>query len=112
MVALRLCFAAALGFGILSGVAAQVPSETRSSSPSGGHFAFSEVQHDFGRIRDDHPVDWKFSFTNASSAKVTILHVDTSCGCTTTNVAKKVYEPGASGELIATFNPLTRQGKE
>jgi Protein of unknown function (DUF1573) len=77
-----------------------------------GSLVFAEVQHDFGRVRDDRPVEWKFTFTNRATTPVTITQVRTSCGCTTTALAKKSYGPGESGEISASFNPANRQGKE
>lgn len=112
MIAPRPFIVAALLIGMVSCLAGQAASETRAASRRTGRFAFAEVQHDLGRLHDDHPMDWRFAFTNGSSAQVTILKVETSCGCTTTNLTKMTYEPGASGEIVATFNPVNRQGKE
>ncbi|MGH8020647.1 MAG: DUF1573 domain-containing protein [Opitutaceae bacterium] len=50
----------------------------------------------------------KFQFTNNGDAPVTITDIHTSCGCTVPTLAKRIYEPGESGELevIFTFNAL------
>ena len=90
---------------------AQGTGESRPASRT-GRLEFVETKHDFGRIHDDRPVDWRFPFVNKASVPVTITDVSTTCGCTTTSLAKKTYEPGESGEIVATFNPLNRQGLE
>src|SRR5262245_34663525 len=74
--------------------------------------AFREVEHDFGRIHDAATVEWKFTYTNTSAAPVTIVDVHTSCGCTKTRLEQKTCQPGSSGELVVSFNPANRQGKE
>jgi hypothetical protein len=45
----------------------------------------------------------EFRFKNTGNAPVTIVGVDTSCGCTTAELGKKVYEPGESGSISATM---------
>jgi hypothetical protein len=45
----------------------------------------------------------EFKFRNAGDKPVTVVSVDTSCGCTTADLDKKVYEPGESGSIKATM---------
>jgi Protein of unknown function (DUF1573) len=90
---------------------AQLPESRAASAPS-TRLVFRDKEHDFGRIRDDKKVSWKFAFTNGASAPVTIVDVHSSCGCTTTTLAKKTYAPGEAGEIEAMFDPVSRQGKE
>ena len=40
-----------------------------------------------------------FEFKNLKDAPVTILHIKTSCGCTSAQLEKTVYEHGASGVI-------------
>ena len=91
---------------------AQGAAESRAASRT-GRLEFSETKHDFGRIKDDHPVDWRFPFTNKANVPVAITDVITTCGCTTFGPdVKKTYHPGESGAVVATFNPLNRQAME
>src|SRR5262245_30546947 len=76
------------------------------------HLEFRELQHDFGRIHDAEPVEWKFGLPNSSAAAVTIADVHTSCGCTKTRLGETAIKPGASGEIVVSLNPANRQGKE
>lgn len=107
------CGAAALVLGIAGSLVGQGPLDNR---PDGNrpqtHLAFRELEHDFGRIHDEHTVEWRFTFTNNAATPITIVDVHTSCGCTKTFLAEKTCQPGASGELVVTFNPTNRQGKD
>src|SRR5436190_6303002 len=87
--------------------------DSRAGSRPAGRFEFADMKHDFGRIHDDHPVDWRFPFTNRAAFAVTI-DARTSCGCTTWKIVpdKKTFGPAESGELVATYNPMNRQAKE
>lgn len=45
----------------------------------------------------------RFRFTNTGSTPVDIRQVESSCGCTTTELAKRHYEPGQGGEIVARY---------
>ncbi|MBK1857842.1 DUF1573 domain-containing protein [Cerasicoccus arenae] len=51
-----------------------------------------------------------FTFENAGDQTVKITDVKTSCGCTTTDLDKKVYQPGEKGEIKGNFKIGDRQG--
>ena len=53
-----------------------------------------------------------FSFKNHGNKSVEILEVNSSCGCTTALPSKRVFEPGESGEISATFDYGSREGKQ
>ncbi len=53
-----------------------------------------------------------FKFTNKSNKAVKILEVNSSCGCTTALPNKRLFEPGESGEISATFDYGEREGKQ
>jgi hypothetical protein len=44
-----------------------------------------------------------FPFHNAGTSSITITSLQTSCDCTTAEIPKKVYAPGETGALKATF---------
>lgn len=108
------CLLAGLSVFLLASnsLPAQVAAQSRPASRRSSALEFPVPSHDIGRIHDDHPVDWKFPFTNKGTTPVTILDATTTCGCTTAAPDKKTYAPGESGEISATFNPMNRQAQE
>lgn len=54
----------------------------------------------------------RFPFVNRGSEPVTIKKVRSSCGCTTVELAKKTYQPGEKGEIIALFDFGNRTGAQ
>jgi hypothetical protein len=72
---------------------------------------FREEIFDFGSIREQAgPVLHEFTFVNNSSRPIRILNVQASCGCTTPDWSKEPVEPGKSGFIQASFNPIGRPG--
>lgn len=53
---------------------------------------------------DDKSAEAHFPFTNTGKTPVTIKDIKTSCGCTTAKLEKKIYGPGESGEVVATYS--------
>jgi hypothetical protein len=51
-----------------------------------------------------------YSFKNIGKRTITIKEVQTSCGCTTATLDKKIYAPGEKGKITATFEIATRSG--
>jgi len=51
-----------------------------------------------------------YAFTNKGEAPVSIVSIESSCGCTTAELEKKTYAPGESGEIVAKFKIGGRQG--
>ena len=54
----------------------------------------------------------EFFFTNISKQPVTIDSVKPSCGCTTTALEKKTYQPGEKGHITAVFTMGSRKGDQ
>lgn len=52
----------------------------------------------------------EFKFTNEGEETETVGNVRSSCGCTVPELDKKVYEPGESGVIRATFTYGARHG--
>jgi Protein of unknown function (DUF1573) len=72
---------------------------------------FSEEIFDFGMINEQGgPVMHEFSFMNNSSRPIKIINVQASCGCTTPDWTKEAVEPGKSGFIQASYNPIGRPG--
>ena len=53
-----------------------------------------------------------FPFKNQGDEAIKIMEVNSSCGCTTALPSKQVFEPGESGEISATFDYGSREGKQ
>jgi predicted DsbA family dithiol-disulfide isomerase/mono/diheme cytochrome c family protein len=85
------------------------------SSPSaqekGARIRFEKEAYDFGKISEDKIVEHTFKFFNDGDAVLEIKGLDPSCGCTEASVDKKIIEPGQSGEIKATLNPIGKRGK-
>lgn len=58
----------------------------------------------------DKKAEADFSFTNGTSHPIELGKIHTSCGCTTAEVSKKIYQPGESGVVHVTFNMSGRKG--
>lgn len=81
-----------------------------------GNLKFERVEHDFGKIRDDAPVaDATFKFSNVGSAAITLKALTLQCSCAAGKFARPLpyaVAPGESGEIVVSFNPLGRSGKD
>lgn len=55
-------------------------------------------------------IEFGFPFENRGDRPVTILSVESSCGCTAAALEKRTYQPGEGGEIRATFTPGARVG--
>ena len=53
-----------------------------------------------------------FPFTNEGREAVEISEVISGCGCTTAMPSQRVFQPGESGEISATFDYGSREGKQ
>lgn len=49
-------------------------------------------------------VKGEFRFTNKGDYAIRVLSIKPSCGCTTASLEKRLYQPGESGSIAATFN--------
>ena len=60
---------------------------------------------DFGRILDDETVSGTIRFRNTGNATLSVPSVNSTCGCTVTQLPKNDFEPGESVELTVSFDP-------
>ena len=80
-------------------------------------FASAKLEFENSRIVHEANLDETeytaiFAFTNRGNKAVTVKEVHSSCGCTTALPSKRVFEPGESGEISATFDYGQREGKQ
>ncbi len=95
MLRLRFAFAAALLLIPLSASA---------------ELSWKRTVQEFQCTPDDKSVEAHFTFTNSGKSTVTIKEIHTTCGCTTAKLDKKVYAPGETGEVVATYSLRGQSG--
>jgi hypothetical protein len=83
---------------------------TLSSTQAALVFEKSEV--DLKPAITDQTAVAHFKYTNTGDKPVKIVSVKPSCGCTTAEPPKDPVGPGASGEIVATFNIGQRMGAQ
>jgi hypothetical protein len=67
-------------------------------------FFWQETVHDFGKIKRNVPVSYKFSFRNNGDSPLIIASVNASCGCTVTDYSKDPVQVGGEVFVKATYN--------
>lgn len=65
---------------------------------------FNEMKHSFGKIQQNSPATFAFTFKNTSSAPVIIESATAQCGCTTPEYPKGVIPKGATKTIKVTYN--------
>ncbi len=84
-----------------------------SASVNGARIAFTEIKHDFGKVKQGPQIDYTFRFKNKGNALLVIDKVQASCGCTgVTTGDKKEFQKNEEGEIKITFNTEGREGKQ
>jgi hypothetical protein len=68
---------------------------------------FKEMTHSFGKVKQNVPVTYVFSFTNNSSKPAVIEFVNPDCGCTTPEYSKDPILKGKSSNIKVTYNAAT-----
>ncbi len=66
---------------------------------------FKETMIDFGKIDDTRPVSCEFRFENSGKAALRIAEIKASCGCTATELSKKIFAPGEGDALKVDWTP-------
>jgi hypothetical protein len=72
--------------------------------PALADLTWTKTVQEFQCTPDDKSIDAHFPFKNTGKTPVTVRELHTSCGCTTAKLAKKVYAPGETGEVVATYS--------
>jgi len=73
--------------------------------------SFNEMEHDFGVIGDkDGYATFDFVLTNNSNTALMLTNVQASCGCTTPTWTREPIEPGKTGTISVSYNPLRQSG--
>jgi Protein of unknown function (DUF1573) len=65
---------------------------------------FTEMSYDFGKIKQNVPVNHDFTFTNISKGPIVIESAIASCGCTTPVKPEGAVPKGKEDKINAGFN--------
>jgi hypothetical protein len=74
------------------------------------HIQFSEVVHDFGKVKSSDALRHDFIVTNTGTAVLEITDVKPGCGCTTAGTWDKQIQPGQTGKIPLQLNPASFSG--
>lgn len=72
---------------------------------------FEYTEYDFGNVDPNVTVKCDFKFKNTGESLLKIEAVQPSCGCVVTELKKKEFQPGESGEFSLTFSTGTTPGE-
>jgi hypothetical protein len=82
-----------------------------SASAQNNLVQFERMEHDYGKKPEDGgKMDHTFSFKNTSTTPIQLMDVKASCGCTTPKWSKETIQPGATGSIVASYDPKNRPG--
>lgn len=73
-------------------------------------FEFTEMEYDFGNIKEGDVVEHTFSFTNTGESPLLIQNASASCGCTVPQWPKEPVAVGETGEIQVRFNSANKSG--
>lgn len=71
---------------------------------------FSEVEYDFGTVKEGTKVKHTYKVKNTGSAPLKITQVKPSCGCTASSWTKEEIAPGATGDIEIELNTAGKNG--
>ncbi|MBW1297091.1 DUF1573 domain-containing protein [Aquimarina litoralis] len=80
---------------------AEVNTTTSKAVPM---MSFTETEFDFGTVNEGDILTHNFTFTNTGNAPLVIVNAKGSCGCTVSNWSKEPIAPGATSEMLVSFN--------
>jgi hypothetical protein len=82
----------------------------QTGNPGNAVISFSEVEHNFGQVKEGEKIGCIFTFINTGDADLIINSATTTCGCTVPRYDRKPIVPGSKGSLEVTFNTEGRNG--
>ncbi len=68
---------------------------------------FATVTHTFGKIKQNKPVTYEFTFTNTGTKPLVIETATAGCGCTTPVYTKLPIGKGKTEKIKVTYNAAT-----
>ncbi len=73
---------------------------------------FSEIQKDFGDVKEGDVIEHEFVFTNTGKSDLIIRKIQASCGCTTVAPKVTVIKAGQQSSLSASFRTQGFTGRQ
>ncbi len=73
---------------------------------------WSNMIHDFGKIKQHTTNEFSFSFTNTGKVPLQISDAMGSCGCTVPEYPKEPVLPGESGKINVVFKPGGQENQQ
>jgi len=73
-------------------------------------FSFTELEHDFGTIKEGEVVTHTFNFTNNGEAPLIIEKAQATCGCTVPVWTREPIPVGETGEIQVRFDSKNKTG--
>ncbi len=73
---------------------------------------FTEMEHDFGTIKQGEKVMHVFTFKNTGEHDLKIARAMGSCGCTVPEFPKEPIAPGKTGKMKVSFNSKGKSGPQ
>ncbi|MBN8676998.1 MAG: DUF1573 domain-containing protein [Chitinophagales bacterium] len=97
-------------FWILLQLFFQLPEwQTHASEAPGSIVEWkTEKDHDFGKMKRDHPQTFVFKFVNTLNEPFFIENVRTTCGCTAATWTEGMINGGQSGEITIEYDAYQR----
>ncbi len=92
----------------VTGSAAYTPEE-QADMPN---IEFETVSYEGGTAIEGEKITYAYKFTNTGKSDLKIESVKASCGCTASAPKDDVVKPGATSEIMATFNSQGRVGQQ
>lgn len=65
---------------------------------------FKDIKHSFGKIKQNKPVTYFFSFKNTGAKPLIVESAVAGCGCTTPEYPKTPIQKGKEGKIKVTYN--------
>jgi hypothetical protein len=66
--------------------------------------SFNKTVHDYGTIEKGSDGTCEFEFSNTGKIPLTLINVQSSCGCTVPSWSKEPIMPGSQGKITVKYN--------
>jgi hypothetical protein len=91
-------------------IAAAACCRSNAQTDEGGpELSFDKTSHDFGKVRTDTVLEYRFSFSNSGKAALVINDISLSCPCFEVSWTRGPVMPGERGEVTVRY-PTTAKG--
>jgi len=68
---------------------------------------FTSTKHSFGKLKQNVPATYAFSFVNTGNKPLVVEIATAECGCTTPDYPKEPIAKGREGQIKVTYNAAT-----